>query len=288
MNVLFVGLQESLNDSDILLQMGLTDNQLNLTYPSNPAFGSWINSSPYFVSLRKNFTVVEMNGLYGALRNVSKFGPFTDTPLLKKCLNGSLFSVQCGLALNLKFLPKEPRAAVLIQQLLCPDRKSACFDTSRNGTYQALGAFIYELSKYVLFFLEKNNFGATTTRNQNDLTIGYVLRLPGYPTGIPIPGIVTSHANETYARKVATSSTFYTCESTGDRFAFAGKVCESLNFFAQISSRHLQEVEFNIVSDEEGFRLKREKMSYLRLPVLKISKVLVKFESCKTLIPLMF
>ena len=159
MNVLFVGLPKSLNDSDILLQMGLTDNQLNLTYPSNPAFGSWINSSPYSASLRKNFTVVEMNGLYGALRNVSKFGPFTDTPLLKKCLNGSLFSVQCGLALNLKFLPKEPRAAVLIQQLLCPDRKSACFNTSRNGTYQALGAFIYELSKYVLFFWRKTTLG---------------------------------------------------------------------------------------------------------------------------------
>ena len=289
MNVLFAGLRrQGLNNSHILLQMGQADNQLKLTYPSNPAFGSWINSSPYFASLRKNYCVVEMNGLYSSFLNASKFGPFTDTPLLKKCLNGSLFSVQCGLALNLKFLPKEPRAAVLIQQLLCPDRKSACFNTSRNGTYQALGAFITELSKYVLFFLEKNNFGATTTRNQNDLTIGYVLRLPGDPTGIPIPGIVTSHANETYARKVATSSTFYTCESTGDRFAFAGKVCESLNFFAQISSRHLQEVEFNIVSEEEGFRLKREKMSYLRLPVLKISKVLVKFESCKTLIPLMF
>ena len=91
--------------------------------------------------------------------NASKFGPFTDTPLLKKCLNGSLFSVQCGLALNLKFLPKEPRVAVLIQQLLCPDRKSACFNTSRNGTYQALGAFIYELSKYVLFFWRKTTLG---------------------------------------------------------------------------------------------------------------------------------
>ena len=228
MNVLFAGLRR-LNDSYILLQMGQTDNQLKALYPSNLAFGSWINSSPYFAYLRKNFTVVEMKGLYGALRNVSKFGPFTDTPLLKKCLNGSLFSVQCGLALNLKFLSKDPRAAVLIQQLLCPDRKSACFNASNNLTYQALGAFITELSKYVLFFLEKNNFGATTTRNQNDLTIGYVLRLPGDPTGIPIPGIVTSHADETEATKVATSSTFHTCESTEDRFAFAGKVWEQLS-----------------------------------------------------------
>ena len=229
MNVLFVRLQKSLNDSDILLQMGLTDNQLNLTYPSNPAFGSWINSSASFAPLRKDYSVVEMNGLYGAFRNESKFGPFTDTPLLKKCLNGSLVNVQCGLALNLKFLSKKPQAAAFIQELLCPDRNSSCFNASSILTYRALGDFIDELSKYVLFFLEKNNFGATTTRNQNDLTIGYVLRLPGDPTGISIPGIVTSHADETEATKVATSSTFHTCESTGDRFAFAGKVWEQLS-----------------------------------------------------------
>ena len=230
-NVLLVGLKlKGLNDSDILFQMGLTDNQLNLTYPLNPAFGSWINSSPYFAFLRKNYSVVEMNGFYGAFLNASKYGPSTDTPLLKKCLNGSFFSVQCGLsAFNLKLLSKEPRAAIFIQQLLCPDRKSACFNASNTLTYQALGAFITELSKYVLFFLEKNNFGATTTRNQNDLTIGYVLRLPGDPTGISIPGIVTSHADETEATKVATSSTFHTCESTGDRFAFIDKVWEHLS-----------------------------------------------------------
>ena len=230
-NVLLVGLKlKGLNDSDILFQMGLTDNQLKLPYPLNPAFGSWINSSPYFAFLRKNYSVVEMNGFYGAFLNASKYGPSTDTPLLKKCLNGSFFSVQCGLsAFNLKLLSKEPRAAIFIQQLLCPDRKSACFNASNTLTYQALGAFITELSKYVLFFLEKNNFGATTTRNQNDLTIGYVLRLPGDPTGIPIPAIVTSHANETEATKVATSSTFHTCESTGDRFAFIDKVWEHLS-----------------------------------------------------------
>ena len=248
MNVLFAELRgKGLNNSYILFQMGQADNQLNLTYPSTLlAFGSWINSSSYvsspnFKSLRKSYTEVEMNGLYGAFLNASKFGPF---------------------ALNLKLLSKNLRAAVSIQPLLCPNPQSACFNTSENGTYQALGAFIAELSKYVLSFLEKNNFGATTTQNQNDLTLGYVLRLPEDPTRIPVPGIVTSHANETEARKVATSSTFHTCESTGNRFAFAGKVWEQLS--AQISSQHLQEVEFNtvefkIVSEEEGFRPKREK-----------------------------
>ncbi|CAH3044331.1 unnamed protein product, partial [Pocillopora meandrina] len=53
MNVLFARLRrQGLNNSHILLQMGQADNQLKLPYPSNPAFGSWINSSPYFASLR--------------------------------------------------------------------------------------------------------------------------------------------------------------------------------------------------------------------------------------------
>ena len=231
-NVLLVGLKlKGLNDSDILFQMGLTDNQLKLPYPLNPAFGSWINLSPYFAFLRKNYSVVEMNGFYGAFLNASKYGPSTDTPLLKKCLNGSLFSVQCGLsAFNLKLLSKEPRAAIFIQQLLCPDRKSACFNASNTLTYQALGAFITELSKDVLFFWRKTTLGRQPLDNhQNDLTIGYVLRLPGDPTGIPIPAIATSHANETEATKVATSSTFHTCASTGDRFAFIDKVWEHLS-----------------------------------------------------------
>ena len=210
MNVLFAELREKgLNNSYILFQMGQADNQLNLTYPLTLlAFGSWINSSSNFKSLRKSYTEVEMNGLYGAFLDASKYGPF---------------------ALNLKLLSKDLQAAVSIQLLLCPDPQLACFNTSKNGTHEALGAFIAELSKYVLFFLEKNNFGATTTQNQNDLTLGYVLRLQGSSTRIPVPGIVTSHSNETEARKVATSSTFHTCESTGNRFAFAGKVWEQLS-----------------------------------------------------------
>ena len=169
-NVLLVGLKlKGLNDSEILFQMGLTDNQLKLPYPLNPAFGSWINLSPYFAFLRKNYSVVEMNGFYGAFLNASKYGPSTDTPLLKKCLNGSLFSVQCGLsAFNLKLLSKEPRAAIFIQQLLCPDRKSACFNASNTLTYQALGAFITELSKDVLFFWRKTTLGRQPLDNQSE------------------------------------------------------------------------------------------------------------------------
>ncbi|PFX19537.1 uncharacterized protein LOC111338069 [Stylophora pistillata] len=241
MNILFERLKRDRNETSILRQMGQADNQLNLTYPSN-AFGSWIHSLQHFESLRKTYSLAEMNGLYGALLNTSKFGPFTNPPLLAKCLGGNL-SVQCGLAINLNFQPKQPQAAKFIQEILCPNTKLACFNTSKNGTYKALRAFTLELSKAGLSFLTQHNFGATTTRNQSDLSIGYKLHLPGDPDGIPIPGSVTSHANETEARKKATSSTFHTCESTGDRFAFAavgGESTVSINLYPNASKEQLK------------------------------------------------
>ena len=224
MNIIFGGLKlKGLNDSDILVQMGQTDNQLGLGSASNLAFGSWISSHPLFSnSLRKNYTVVEMNGLYGALLNTTKFGPFTNSMLLEKCMGGSL-NIQCGLALNLLFLSKRNELAVSVSKLLCPSPQMACFNTSNPHTFNAVGAFIAEISKYVLSFLEENNYGATTTRNQNEMAKGYLLRLAAHPTGITIPGIVTSHANEAEAEK-GLSSTFYTCESTAERFTYAGNV----------------------------------------------------------------
>ena len=229
MNIIFGGLKlKGLNDSYILVQMGLTDNQLGLGSASNLAFGSWISSHPNFshpsLSLRKNYTAVEMNGLYGALLNDTKFGPFTKSTLLEKCLDGSL-SIQCGLALNLRFLSKRNKAAKFVSTLLCPSPQQACFNASNTVTFQAVGAFIAEISKYVLSFLEENSYGATTTRNQNEMAKGYLLRLAAQSTGIYVPGVVTSHVNESEAEK-GISSTFYTCESTADRFTYAGNVLE--------------------------------------------------------------
>lgn len=226
MNIIFGGLKlKGLNDSDILVQMGQTDNQLGLGPASNLAFGSWISSHPLFNnSLRKNYSVVEMNGLYGALLNTTKFGPFTNSMLLEKCLGGNL-NIQCGLALNLQFLSKRNKLAVFVSKLLCPSPQMACFDTSNPHIFKAVGAFIAEISKYVLSFLEENNYGATTTRNQNEMAKGYLLRLAAQSTGIYVPGVVTSHVNESEAEK-GISSTFYTCESTADRFTYAGNVLE--------------------------------------------------------------
>lgn len=231
MNLLFHGLN-SVTESEnaTLLQMGKTQNKLPLNRVFNPAFGSWLNSNPNFTTLRTNFTLIEMKGLYGPLLNASQFGPFTDPTLLSKCKGGNL-AIECGLSINFASL-EEPllfrNASAFIAKLLCPNPASACFDISYPpGRLKAVGLFINDLSKYVMRYLEDNNYGLTTTRNQSEITLGYLMKnlpLTEYPDGIPVPGAVTSHAKES---DVKTSSTFYTCESTvGKRFTYAGKLNE--------------------------------------------------------------
>jgi len=206
-----------------LLEMGKTQNQFSFNPIYNPAFGSWLNSIPKFKSLRKNFTIIEMKGLYGPLLNASQFGPFTNPALLSECKGGNL-TIECGLSINLLFLnnasllPQAAQAARFIGKLLCPDPDSTCFNISNsNLSLPAVGLFVRELSKYVMWYLDDNNYGLTTTRKQSEITLGYEMK----KLGTPVPGAVTSHEKESDVR---TSSTFYTCESIdGGRFTYAGK-----------------------------------------------------------------
>jgi len=226
LNLLFLGLNsttKSLNAT--LLEMGKTQNRFPLNPTYNPAFGSWLNSIPNFTSPQKNFTLIEMKGLYGPLLNASQFGPFTNQVLLSECKGGNL-TIECGLSINFWFLTNASlatQAAGFIGKLLCPDPASACFDTSNSQlSLQTVELFVRDLSKYVMWYLDNNNYGLTTTRNQSEITLGYLMEklpLPEYKNGIPVPGAVTSHAKES---DVKTSSTFYTCESTdGERFTYA-------------------------------------------------------------------
>ena len=239
LNLLFYTLSSTTNSSDAtLIEMGKTQNQFPLSPTYNPAFGSWLNSNPNFQSLRKNFTLIEMRGLYGPLLNASQFGPFTNQALLSKCKGGDL-TIECGLSLNLLSLQNAAlavQASKFIGQLLCPYPAFACFNTSNPLSLQAVGLFVTDLSKYVMWYLDVNNYGLTTTRNQSEITLGYVMKNlplpPDYPNGIPVPGAVTSHAKESDVKR---SSTFYTCESStdGKRFTYAGKrsVCPQTLFF---------------------------------------------------------
>ena len=214
LNLLFHGLNSKPNSQNAtLVEMGKTQNQLQLNPTYNPAFGSWLSSSR--VIYPRNFTLIEMKGLYGPLLNASQFGPF--------------------------ILSLAAQAAGSIGELLCPDPKSACFNISNPPrSLDAVGLFVRDLSKYVMWYLDANNYGLMTTRKQSEITLGYVMEklpIPEYQNGIPVPGAVTSHVNES---DVKTSSTFYTCESTdGGRFTYAGKfnVCSQNLYFVLSTSR---------------------------------------------------
>ena len=232
LNLLFYGLNSTTKSlSASLVQMGKIQNELPLNLTYNPAFGSWLNLNPIpqFACIRKNFTLIEMNGLYGPLLNASQFGPFTDQTLLRKCKDGNL-TIECGLSINFLFLNSsspllKSKAAGFVGKLLCPNPALACFNVASNPLrLQAVGLFIRHLSNYVMWYLDVNNYGLTTTRKQSEITLGYLMEklpLPEYPKGIPVSGAVTSHAQES---DVKTNSTFYTCQSTeGKRFSYAGK-----------------------------------------------------------------
>ena len=219
-----------------LIQLGQAQNLLELSSSSaNPAFGAWLNSIPIlsFAPLHRNFTQKEMSGLYGALTDPSKFGPFTNATLLAQCLSPSIPpSKDCGLAINLGIYIQYPQYSAVVEpfitSLLCPDLLSSCFNTTNNASIKAVALFIKDpLPKFVLGYLDSNNYGLTTTRKQSEITLGYMMnRLPlppKYPSGIPVPGSITSHLDEEQAKKLGKNSTFYTCESTeGDRFTYAG------------------------------------------------------------------
>lgn len=218
------------NKTNALNVMGQTQNQLGFQPSSSPAFGAWFASN--FPNRSRNFSLGEMSGLYGALTNPSKFAPFTtNTTLHAECtkLNAnSTASKACGIVHNLLVLNRNlVSASQVIHELLCPLPSSSCFNTTQY--LPEVGKFINDtLPRFVLGYLESNNFGLTSTLNQTDIVLGYVmdkLPLPQYPNGIPIPGSVTSHKDEETAKKQGTNSTFYTCESTErDWFTYAGNI----------------------------------------------------------------
>lgn len=214
-----------------------------LQFPSTAtlAFGSWINSNhsdltqnASFGSLKRNYSLKEMSGLYGALTNPT-FLPFTNAALLARCTNkrNPFLNKDCGLAINLDIYANVPalqsNVTPFIQRFLCP-HASSCYNTTRNpAAILAVAAFIAgPLPRFVLQYLENNNYGLTTTRNQREIILGYSMdKLPLPPPFVPsvirVPGPVPSYNNEAEAKVQGKNSTFYTCESKQQRFTYAGK-----------------------------------------------------------------
>ena len=245
LNLVFHALDgKTRNRNNTLLLMGKSQTD-QLQFPLTPtlAFGSWINSNHpdrqkaiLFRPLKRNYSLQEMRGLYGALTD-STFLPFTNTSLLARCTNKSNPpSRDCGLAINVGIYATfnassfvKSLVAPWIQSFLCP-HASSCYNTTNNSAaIVAVAAFIAgPLPRFVLQYLENNNYGLTTTRNQSEIILGYSMdRLPLPPPFVPsvirVSGPVTSYNNETEAKALEKNSTFYTCESTEQRFTYAGK-----------------------------------------------------------------
>lgn len=216
------------NRNNTLLLMGKSHTD-QLQFPLNPtmAFGSWINSIPntpqnaLFRPLKRNYSALEMRGLYGALTDPT-FLPFTNAALLARCKDKSnlFLNKDCGLAINLGIYANEyalrSNVTPLIQSFLCP-HASSCYNTTNNSAaILAVAAFIAgPLPRFVLQYLKNNtDYGLTTTRNQSEIILGY-------SSLVPVPGPVTSYNNEAEAKAQEKSSTFYTCESTERRFTYA-------------------------------------------------------------------
>ena len=206
------------NQNSTYLQMGQENNSLGA------AFGSWAG---------KTFSQIEMRGLYEALMDSTKFGPFLNARLLKKCTNISTqyVSIKCGLVINLGILANNNSQNVsayvmnIIHKILCPSNGS-CFKATYNNSLLVARFVKYALPNFVMKYLEDQNYGLTTSRSQRDVSLGYVmsnLKLPPSGSGIPVRGIVTSHADQSQAKTVEKNTTFYTCESSMEkRFSYAG------------------------------------------------------------------
>ena len=246
LNLVFHALdRQTTNRNNTLLLMGKSQTK-QLQFPLTPtlAFGSWINSNHpdpqkaiLFGPLKRNYSLQEMSGLYGALTD-STFLPFTNASLRARCTNKNnpFLSKDCGLAINLGIYadPNVHQNVTLlvapwIQSFLCP-HASSCYNTTNNSAaILAVAAFIAgPLPTFALQYLENNNYGLTTTRSQSEIILGYSMdRLPLPPPFVPsvirVPGPVTSYTNETEAKAREKNSTFYTCESTEQRFTYAGK-----------------------------------------------------------------
>ena len=221
------------NRNNTLLLMGKSQtDQLEFPSTATLAFGSWINSNHpdplqnvAFGPLKRNYSLQEMSGLYGALMD-STFLPFTNTSLLARCTNkNNPPSRDCGLAINLGIYATfnassfvKSLVAPWIQSFLCL-HASSCYNTTSNpAAILAVAAFIAgPLPRFVLQYLKNNtDYGLTTTRNQSEIILGY-------SSLVPVPGSVTSYNNEAEAKAQEKSSTFYTCEFTERRFTYAGK-----------------------------------------------------------------
>lgn len=203
----------------------------------NPGFGAWMSMRPS-KNTAKNYTVVEMMGLYRLLGNSSLlFGETLSKPTLlsTECQwNQHPNQTKCGWFAQMKAAVEELKKnnatekykslVSLTREALCPNDDQCFNDTS---LFQEVFPYTLHVNQYTMRNLIGEQYEVVTNMSQKNLALGYSMKNiinPATNRDIYVPGVVRIHASRTQASKEAKASTVYTCKA-GDskKHQFAGK-----------------------------------------------------------------
>ena len=217
-----------------LKQLGKTSSLLELNNSYNPEFGSWKYnklSGTEMRPIRREYSVTEMGGLYNALVNATLLLLPKDTTAIADCEETPHLRI-CGLFIwmanfVLSFHPNgtspkfnHTEAERLIKDAFCSN-PSACYHVTGRSDIELLFDFINgPLRSYTLCFMDHNNYGLVTTRNQRELTLGYVMDKfrypPAYPNGLHSLGALVNYSSFSEAVQKSDSHTLYSCKSSSE------------------------------------------------------------------------
>ena len=186
---------------------------------TEPGFAAYVHK--HAPNIARNFTDVEMRGLYSVLSNTTLlYGEtLTNTTLRGQCPTNSA-APKCGVYAKLATIafigdtsaPVHNDLASKVSPTLCPTA-SQCFN--RTDLLQHVFLYINHVWTYTMWvFLEK--YEIVSTIPQKDIVLGYKMDNIIDPTTndeVRIPGIIKVHKTEQDARNDEKISTFYACEA---------------------------------------------------------------------------
>ena len=196
----------------------------------HPGFGTFANT---------NFSITEMEGLYGVLSNTTLlFGErLTNTTLNEQCnwdkdpvqtKCGWLAKMQALAQLKARNLANTTKGIDVFQSInhtLCPDPTGQCFN--RPKLIENVGEYIQHVNRYTMSVVIGEKYEVVTTMSQKNIALGYFMEtIPDPQTGekVDVPGIIKIHKSEQEANEKEKYTTFYTCEAGDDlKHQWAGK-----------------------------------------------------------------
>ena len=205
----------------------------------NPEFGAWLMQlSDMQYKVDRNFTVVEMKGLYNVLMNTATlFGQTLSSTTVKNSCMTNPFDKKCGFLAHLLTFQKllvanktlvniTAKAALitLINETLCNNNES-CFN--RTNLIPVILPYILHVSKYTMWLLlSDEQDDIVQTIKQSDLAYGYTMKKVRDPTSklVKIPGLLKYYSDRNDAENLALQESVYTCEASEEkRHQWAGR-----------------------------------------------------------------